>query len=75
MAEFFIEVPIETDADALADNAIDVLQAQWTDWEPNEGDPEVIQIEALSQMAADVATWPRSCRTPRSKPSWSGCST
>jgi hypothetical protein len=55
MADFFIEVPIETDADALADNAIDVLQAQWTDWEPNEGDPEVIQIEALSQMAADVA--------------------
>jgi hypothetical protein len=55
MAENFIEVPIETDADTLADNAIDVLQAQWEDWEPNEGDPEVIQIEALSQMAADVA--------------------
>jgi hypothetical protein len=55
MAENFIEVPIETDADTLADNAIDVLQAQWEDWEPNEGDLEVVQIEALSQMAADVA--------------------
>jgi hypothetical protein len=55
IAENFIEVPIETDADTLADNAIDVLQAQWEDWEPNEGDLEVVQIEALSQMAADVA--------------------
>jgi hypothetical protein len=55
VAENFIEVPIETDADTLADNAIDVLQAQWEDWEPNEGDLEVVQIEALSQMAADVA--------------------
>jgi hypothetical protein len=55
VAENFIEVPIETDADTLADNAIDVLQAQWEDWEPSEGDLEVVQIEALSQMAADVA--------------------
>jgi hypothetical protein len=55
VAENFIEVPIETDADTLADNAIDVLQAQWDGWEPNEGDLEVVQIEALSQMAADVA--------------------
>jgi hypothetical protein len=55
VAENFIEVPVETDADTLADNALDYLAAEWEDWEPNEGDLEVVQIEALSQMAADVA--------------------
>jgi hypothetical protein len=55
VAENFIEVPVETDADTLADNALDYLAAEWDDWEPNEGDLEVVQIEALSQMAADVA--------------------
>jgi hypothetical protein len=55
MADSFIEVPIVTDANELADLAIDELAATWTDWEPNDGDLEVVQIEALSQMAADVA--------------------
>jgi hypothetical protein len=55
MADEFITVDMTTDQTTLADEAIARLQAQWGDWEPNDGDLEVVQIEALALMAADVA--------------------
>jgi hypothetical protein len=52
---WYVEVPLETDESTLADEAVDRLREQWDDWEPNEGDLEVVQIEALAAMAAAVA--------------------
>jgi len=54
-SDFFVEVPIEVDAQTLADDAVDRLADRWPGWEPNDGDPEVIQIETLSHMAEDTA--------------------
>src|SRR4051794_30197017 len=55
MADSFIEVPIVVNAFELADNAIDALSDSWEDWSPNDGDLEVVQIEAIAPMAADAA--------------------
>lgn len=55
MAENFIDVEITTEAQTLADDAIDRLQAQWPTWEPNDGDLEVVQIEAIAPMASNAA--------------------
>lgn len=52
---YFVEVDIETDGQQLADEAVERLQVQWTDWEPNEGDLEVVQIETLAPMAENAA--------------------
>lgn len=54
-SDFFIEVPITTDAQTLADDAIDRLADRWPGWEPNDGDPEVIQVEELAPMAESAA--------------------
>lgn len=54
-SDFFIDVPIETDAQTLADDAVDRLAEKWPGWEPNDGDLEVVQIETLAPMAEDVA--------------------
>lgn len=51
----FLDIEIETDAQTLADNALDYLSAQWEEWEPNEGNLEVVLIEAISPMAQDAA--------------------
>lgn len=55
MADRFITVDIETDAATLADNAVTQLQGVWPGWVPNDGDMEVVQIETVAPMAADVA--------------------
>jgi hypothetical protein len=55
MADVFIDVPIETDEQTLADQAVDNLRNTWPDWEPNDGDLEVVQIETLAPMAAEAA--------------------
>jgi hypothetical protein len=52
---WYVDVPLESDEATLADQAVERLREQWTDWEPNEGDLEVVQIEALASMAAAVA--------------------
>jgi hypothetical protein len=54
-SDFFIEVQIDTDAQTLADDAVERLATQWPGWEPNDGDPEVIQIETLAPMAENAA--------------------
>lgn len=55
MADEFVTVEVESDAQTLADEAVDRLREQWPDWEPNDGDIEVIQIETLAPMAANAA--------------------
>src|SRR5687768_8727650 len=51
----FVDIPIETDEATLVDAAIDRLSEQWPNWEPNEGDLEVVQIEAIAPLAANAA--------------------
>jgi uncharacterized phage protein gp47/JayE len=53
--QWYIEVDLTTSEQEMADNAVEALQERWEDWEPNEGDMEVVQIEALSGVAAPVA--------------------
>lgn len=55
MSDWFVEVPFETDAQTLADDAVDRLKLRWPGWEPDDGDMEVIQIETLAPMAANAA--------------------
>lgn len=55
MAEEFVNVDIAVDEQTLADDAVSNLQAAWPSWEPNDGDLEVVMIETLAAMAADVA--------------------
>lgn len=50
----FVIVPFVTDADTLADGALDRLQEHWDDWEPNDADLEVILTETLAPIAQDV---------------------
>jgi hypothetical protein len=51
----FVALDFNVDAGQLADDAIEALRGTWSDWEPNDGDLEVIQIEELAPMAAAVA--------------------
>lgn len=53
---YFVDIPITTDGDVLADNAVEVLRASWVDWEPADGDPEIIAIEAIAPMMANAAS-------------------
>lgn len=53
--EFFVALEIETSGQQLADEAVERLEAEWPDWEPNDGDLEVVQIETLAPMAEDAA--------------------
>jgi hypothetical protein len=46
---------LTTDEQTLADNAIAALQATWPDWEPNDGDMEVVLIETLAPLAQNAA--------------------
>jgi hypothetical protein len=51
----YIVVPIVTDDRALADEAIERLQALWPDWMPNDGDLEVVVLEQIAAFASDAA--------------------
>jgi hypothetical protein len=55
MADGFINIPFDTDSRTYSDEAIQRLKDQWPGWEPSEGDQEVIMLETVSPMAADVA--------------------
>lgn len=51
----FIRIPIEVDQGALEDRAVTVLKAKWPDYVPNDGDQEVVMIEALAPLAVNAA--------------------
>src|SRR4051794_5507225 len=55
MSDQFVSVPITSDSQTLADDAVEVLRDRWEGWEPNDGDLEVVQIEALAPMAQNAA--------------------
>jgi hypothetical protein len=48
----YVRLDVETDETTLADQAIENLQSTWEDWDPNEGDMEVVLIETLAALAA-----------------------
>jgi hypothetical protein len=52
----FVSVPFETDAETLADDAIEYLRGVMTGWEPADGNLEVWIIEAVSRITAELTT-------------------
>jgi hypothetical protein len=54
-SDYFIDLEIETDAQTLADEAVERLRSRWPGWEPNDGDLEVVNIETLAPMAENAA--------------------
>lgn len=50
----FVDIPFTPDANAMADTAIENLRATWTDWEPDDADPEVVLIESCAPLAAET---------------------
>ena len=47
----YVELTFTTDEQTLADNAVADLQTTWPDWQPNDGDVEVVLIETLAPYA------------------------
>jgi hypothetical protein len=56
MSTTYIDVPIVTDPDTLAQDAFDFIQAQIPGWVPNAGNLDTWLIEAFARMAAETAT-------------------
>lgn len=56
MASAYVDYQFEQDPDELADAAFAFLEDQFTDWEPNAGNLDTIMVEALSRIAAVIAT-------------------
>jgi hypothetical protein len=51
----YVELEFTVDEQSLADAAVANLQLTWTDWEPNDGDIEVVLIETLAPYAVSAA--------------------
>src|SRR5215472_6872133 len=51
----YIQLDFDADPSDLADIAISYLQDTWAGWMPNDGDPEVVVVEALAPLAANAA--------------------
>jgi hypothetical protein len=54
MPNSYIEFPITTDADALAQTAFDYLQSRWPDWEPHDPQLDTWMITSISRIAAEL---------------------
>lgn len=50
----YIEIPIETDPDLLAQDAFDYLTSVIPGWVPNDANLETIMVEALSRITANA---------------------
>ena len=50
----YLEIPFESDPDALAQEAFTYLQAQIPNWQPAEGNLDVWLIRSISRVAAEV---------------------
>jgi hypothetical protein len=50
----YIDVPIETDPEVLAEEAFEYLQSQFPGWAPADANLETILVEAISSMASEV---------------------
>ena len=51
----YVELTFTTDEQSLADDAVANLQTIWPDWQPNDGDVEVVLIETLAPYATAAA--------------------
>lgn len=52
----YIQFPVETDPEALAQQAFDRLRVIFPSWVPNDGNLDTIMIETLARMSAVVRT-------------------
>lgn len=52
----YIDLPIETDPDALKDEAVESLALAIAGWEPAAGNLETIILEVVAEMASEQAT-------------------
>lgn len=52
----YISVPIVADPDAMAATVYAAIQAVFPGWEPHPGNPEVVMIQGLCQVASEDAT-------------------
>jgi uncharacterized phage protein gp47/JayE len=50
----YLDIPFESDPDALAQEGFDYLQAQIPNWQPAEGNFDVWLIRAIGRIAAEV---------------------
>lgn len=50
----YIYDPVETDPDALQQEAFDFIQSRWPNWEPSEGHLESWLIASLARMVAEA---------------------
>lgn len=55
MSDVYITVPFVTDPDDLATQAFDYIESRFPGWLPNDGNLEVIHIEAISLIASALA--------------------
>jgi hypothetical protein len=54
MPNSYIELPIETEPDALAQIGFDYIQSRWPEWEPHDGQLDTWMVTAISRMAAEL---------------------
>lgn len=50
----YIEIPIETDPEALAQEAFELIASRFPGWVPNDGNIETVLVEALARMTAEA---------------------
>jgi len=50
----YIEIPIETDPDILAQEGFDFIQSRFPEWVPNDGNLETVMIEANARLTAEA---------------------
>lgn len=50
----YLDIPFESDPDALAQEAFDYLQGQISNWQPSEGQFDVWLIRAIARIGAEV---------------------
>lgn len=55
VANGYISLPVDVDADTLMANALDAIATALPGWTPNEGNLEVLLLEQFAQMAEEAA--------------------
>lgn len=50
----YFPAPLETDSDALLDQVFEDLQARWPNWEPHDGNLEVVLAAAVVSLIAEL---------------------
>jgi hypothetical protein len=53
-ADDYLDIPFEENPDELANDAFELLQSQYPDWVPNDGNLDTWLIEAMARIAGEV---------------------